>query len=151
MKMKTFFKLLFFLLAIFQMNISEAKVVVFESIISEATFLNVFNSEKSSTELPSVISENYFANTCKSESDLLDYRKQGLSTNANAAKTGANIVTKLAYVFGKATGSAHNIERSTGMLRQLESVGIFDNAAGLLWLQQIFFCFFFDSYQPAFL
>jgi hypothetical protein len=33
-------------------------------------------------------------------------------------------------VFGKATGSAHNIERSTGMLRQLESVGIFDNAAG---------------------
>lgn len=33
-------------------------------------------------------------------------------------------------MFGKATGSAHNIERSTGMLRQLESVGIFDNAAG---------------------
>jgi len=49
---------------------------------------------------------------------------------ANAAKTGANIGTKLEYVFGKATGSAHNIERSTGMLRQLESVGIFDNAAG---------------------
>jgi hypothetical protein len=48
----------------------------------------------------------------------------------NAAKKGANIGTKLEYVFGKATGSAHNIERSTGMLRQLESVGIFDNAAG---------------------
>lgn len=34
-------------------------------------------------------------------------------------------------MFGKATGAAHNIERSTGMLRQLESVGIFDNAAVL--------------------
>jgi hypothetical protein len=74
------------------MNISEAKVVVFESIISEATFLNVFNSEKSSTKLPSVISENYFANTCKSESDLLDYRKQGLSTNATVTKGGLNLI-----------------------------------------------------------
>lgn len=42
----------------------------------------------------------------------------------------AQIGTKLQYLFGKATGSAHNIERSTGMLRQLESVGIFDNLAG---------------------
>ncbi|EFK56015.1 RHS repeat-associated core domain-containing protein [Sphingobacterium spiritivorum] len=49
-------------------------------------------------------------------------------------KEGANIGTKLEYVFGKATGSAHNIERSTGMLRQLESVGIFDNAAGRSYL-----------------
>ena len=48
----------------------------------------------------------------------------------SAAKGGANIGTKLEYVFGEATGSAHNIERSTGMLRQLESVGIFNNAAG---------------------
>lgn len=47
-----------------------------------------------------------------------------------AAGKGANIGTKLEYVLGKATGSAHNIERSTGILRQLESVGIFDNAAG---------------------
>jgi RHS repeat-associated protein len=47
-----------------------------------------------------------------------------------AAKGGASIGTKLEYIFGKATGSAHNIERSTGMLKQLESVGIFDNAAG---------------------
>jgi RHS repeat-associated protein len=47
-----------------------------------------------------------------------------------AAKAGAQIGTKLEYVFGKATGSSHNIERSTEMLRQLQSVGIFDNAAG---------------------
>lgn len=33
------------------------------------------------------------------------------------ARGGANIGTKLEYTFGKATGSAHNIERSTGMLR----------------------------------
>lgn len=46
----------------------------------------------------------------------------------------ANIGRKLEYLLGKATGSAHNIERSTGMLRQLESIGIFDNAAGRLVL-----------------
>lgn len=57
-------------------------------------------------------------------------RKMAERGSQVAAKVGANIGTKLGYVFGKATGSAHNIERSTGMLRQLESVGIFDNAAG---------------------
>jgi RHS repeat-associated protein len=47
-----------------------------------------------------------------------------------ASETGINIGMKLEYLFGKATGSAHNIERSKDMLRQLERVGIFDNAAG---------------------
>lgn len=42
----------------------------------------------------------------------------------------ANIGRKLEYIFGKATGSAHNVERSTEMLRQLQSIGIFDNNAG---------------------
>jgi hypothetical protein len=40
------------------------------------------------------------------------------------------IGTKLEFVFGKATGSAYNIGRSKGMLRQLEKIGIFDNEAG---------------------
>ena len=30
---------------------------------------------------------------------------------------------------GNATGNAHNVDRSTGMLRQLESVGLGDSAA----------------------
>ena len=66
----------------------------------------------------------FVANTNAANNDFLGVRE------VVAAKGGANIGTKLEYVFGKATGSAHNIERSTGMLRQLESVGIFDNAAG---------------------
>ena len=37
---------------------------------------------------------------------------------------------KLKYVFGKATGSAHNVERSTTMARQLGRIGIFDNEIG---------------------
>lgn len=41
-----------------------------------------------------------------------------------------NIGNKLDFLFGKSTGSAHNISRSTSMLRQLESVGIFDNSTG---------------------
>lgn len=43
---------------------------------------------------------------------------------------------KLNYLFGKATGSVHNIERSTGMLRQLESIGIFDNQSGNAYLRE---------------
>ncbi len=33
---------------------------------------------------------------------------------------------KLDYVFGKATGRQHNLDRSLGMLRQLKSIGIHD-------------------------
>jgi hypothetical protein len=53
-----------------------------------------------------------------------------------AAEGVADVGTKLEYVFGKAGGSAHNIERSTRMLKQLESIGIFDNAAGRDLLQK---------------
>lgn len=55
---------------------------------------------------------------------------EGNLPTAGVSSTGANIGTKLEYVFGKATGNAHNIERSTGMLKQLNSVGIFDNPMG---------------------
>lgn len=37
---------------------------------------------------------------------------------------------KLEYIFGNATGSRHNIERSKDMQRILNSIGIFDNAEG---------------------
>ncbi len=36
---------------------------------------------------------------------------------------------KLDYLFGKATGRAHNIERSTDMLRQMERIGLHDTPA----------------------
>ncbi len=37
---------------------------------------------------------------------------------------------KFDYLFGKATGSKHNIDRSVSMEKQLNSVGIFDNKTG---------------------
>jgi hypothetical protein len=40
------------------------------------------------------------------------------------------IGNKLMYLFGKASGNAHNIQRSTDMARQLAQIGIFDNPAG---------------------
>ena len=46
------------------------------------------------------------------------------------------IGNKLDYVFGQATGSVHNIERSTTMLRQLESIGVFDNKIGKNYLKE---------------
>ncbi len=36
---------------------------------------------------------------------------------------------KLEYLFGNATGRAHNIERSTDMLRHMERIGLPDTAA----------------------
>ena len=36
---------------------------------------------------------------------------------------------KLDYLFGKATGRAHNIERSTDMLRQMKRIGLPDTPA----------------------
>ena len=39
----------------------------------------------------------------------------------------AEIGKKLDYFLGKATGNQHNIDRSTSMLRQLESIGLPDN------------------------
>lgn len=51
-------------------------------------------------------------------------RLQGWWQDGSAADLGR----KLEYLFGNATGSAHNISRSLGMLRQLNSVGISDTA-----------------------
>jgi len=89
--MKSFLKILFILLAIFQANVSEAKVFLF----SEATVLHTFNLEKSSAELTSLISENYFANTCKSESDLVAYRNWSISSKGVATKGGVNAISKI--------------------------------------------------------
>ncbi len=47
----------------------------------------------------------------------------------------AHIGTKLEYLFGKATGPVHNIERSRAMLKQLQSVGIYDNTVRRSLLQ----------------
>jgi len=54
------------------------------------------------------------------------------AASSNAAQLGQ----KLEYVFGKATGSAHNIERSQAMLAQLERIGLPDTAANRALLQQ---------------
>src|SRR5699024_8424393 len=37
---------------------------------------------------------------------------------------------KMDYVFGQATGSKHNIDRSIAMEKQLNSIGIFDTKEG---------------------
>jgi RHS repeat-associated protein len=53
----------------------------------------------------------------------------GGGTSGGGHRGKPEIGRKLDYVFGKATGSKHNIDRSTGMKRQLESIGIFDTPA----------------------
>ena len=45
-------------------------------------------------------------------------------------KVNPNFSRKMEYIFGNATGSKHNIDRSLAMERQLNSIGIFDNTQG---------------------
>ncbi len=45
------------------------------------------------------------------------------------------IGNKLEYVFGNATGSRHNIERSLDMENKLNEIGIFDNATGRAFME----------------
>jgi hypothetical protein len=47
-----------------------------------------------------------------------------------------NIGRKLEYFLGNATGSAHNVKRSTDMRRQLAAVGLSDNAATRQYLTE---------------
>jgi hypothetical protein len=47
----------------------------------------------------------------------------------SARRAVADIGNKLDYVFGRATGAAHNIDRSKAMLAQMERIGLSDNAA----------------------
>lgn len=44
---------------------------------------------------------------------------------------------KLEYFFGRATGTAHNVQRSQSMLRQLESIGLRDTAANRNYLASV--------------
>ncbi len=60
--MKLLLKILFAILAIFQTNISEAKVFVFEATFSEIKF--TFDNVESKND-SKLILENDFATTCK--------------------------------------------------------------------------------------
>jgi hypothetical protein len=97
--MKLLFKILLFLLAILQTNISEAKVAVFDSIVSEVKFTvqNIQNKNEST-----LISENAFGISCKSESKLVDYRNLVLVVKARAAKGGGSLVNLTEETFSQA-------------------------------------------------
>jgi hypothetical protein len=81
--MKLLLKILFFLVTIFYTNISEAKVFVFDNVVSEIKFSI---DEVENTNDSKLISENDFGITCKSGSKIVDYRNLVLGARANAAK-----------------------------------------------------------------
>ena len=61
---------------------------------------------------------------------LVGIKKKLGKAGKQVAATRAQVGTKMEYVFGKATGTSHNIARSKSMLKQLQRTGIFDNKAG---------------------
>jgi hypothetical protein len=116
--MKLLFKILFFVLAIFQTNICEANVLVFNLVVSEVTSSNAFNFGKSNAELEIVFLENDFANTCKSERDLIDYRNWAISFEVVATKGGAKTVEGI-YEFTAASGKTY-VGQSGNIAARLE-------------------------------
>jgi|GEM_PF-2384627 len=98
--MNLILKILIFVLAIFQTNISEGKLFVSTDVISEPIFSNAFYLEKSSAELENVFSKNELGNTCKSESNLVYYRSWCISYNAAATK-GVGGLLKAGNTLGK--------------------------------------------------
>jgi len=128
--MKSFLKILFVLLAIFQANVSEAKVFLF----AEATVLHTFNLEKSSAELQSVILENDIANTCKSESDLVAYKNWYISYNAVAAKGVTQLSTRFVSTSKGVADLQPTLNRiaSGGKFPHRNDGSIFKNFEGLL-------------------
>ena len=55
--------------------------------------------------------------------------EESVVADAAESRVVPEIGRKLDYVLGRATGNAHNIARSTQMLRQLQSIGLQDTAA----------------------
>jgi hypothetical protein len=106
--MNLILKILIFVLAIFQTNISESKVFVFAEVVTQIRFIE--NAIENKNEV-TTNSGNGFVNTCKSESDLLDYRKQGLRTNATAAKGVTKLLNPVINMSEK--GLAHTLDRHT--------------------------------------
>jgi hypothetical protein len=88
--MKLFLKILFFVLSIFQTNISEAKIFALVNPIPETTSSFSFDEEKSNVRFQNVFFEKGIIHTCKSENDLVDYRNLVSGCNANATKTVGN-------------------------------------------------------------
>lgn len=92
--MKLLFKILFFVLAIFQTNIGEASIFILDEVIETPNFF-VPESNENNEEVSSVILEGGINITCKSELDLVDYKNLLSSSKAYAAKGGVNAISKI--------------------------------------------------------
>jgi hypothetical protein len=93
-KLKLLLKILFFVLALFEANICEAKVVVFGTVVSETRINCEVNLAECKNEVV-VISENDFNITCKSERDLVSYRNLAKGCEATATKGGSSIFSHI--------------------------------------------------------
>ena len=107
--MELFLKILFFILTIFYINISEAKVFVFDNLVSETTI--AFDKVKNVNEANQNI-ENDFAITCKNGGDLLDFSSLAKGCEASAAKTSTEIIASNGIRITGFTG--HGVNRAIG-------------------------------------
>ena len=72
---------------------------------------------------------------------LISYTATGSFTSSfSQIKSGfamkSIVNSKLDYLFGKATGSEHNISRSQGLLKELNKIGINDTPSGRKYLSE---------------
>ena len=59
-----------------------------------------------------------------------------VSTNPAVGNVCANLGRKLDYIFGKAQGEKHNIDRSLSMQRSLENIGLSDSAQSRAYITE---------------
>lgn len=91
--MKLLYRILFFLLTVFYVSISEAKTVLYCEVIAlEFITSDVFNQQNENIEVSNVLLENDFEISCKNESDLVAYRNLVLASRATAAKGGKSVL-----------------------------------------------------------
>ena len=69
----------------------------------------------------------------------------GAGSAGVASNIAPDLGQKLEFVFGNATGSLHNINRSLSMERVLNKIGIFDNYAGRQIVERTIIDSFYNS------
>lgn len=85
--MKLLLKVLFFVIATFQINIGDSNIFLVDKAISEVAHSNIFNSEEDSVQYENVFLENDLLNTCKREIDV-GCERNFLSSSKSAAAKG---------------------------------------------------------------
>jgi hypothetical protein len=105
------------------MNWEWSKSHIKQTIFDGIGLLPIIGAFKYGDEAADVVKSG--SKTADKMDDVKDVGKGVVKGGSNA-----NLGSKTDYLFGKATGNKHNIERSKAMQAELKKIGIYDNQSG---------------------